>query len=82
MFRSASMDYYSIFFNKEYALEVLGELGQLGIIELEDLHPDQLEPARNYFSQVQELDHSLELLEKFKDIAEEADFDDYQYQAT
>ena len=40
MFRSASMDYYSIFFNKEYALEVLGELGQLSIIELEDLHPD------------------------------------------
>ena len=40
MFRSSTMNYYSIFFNKEYAIEVLGELGQLGIIEFEDLQPE------------------------------------------
>lgn len=39
MFRSATMNYFSIYFNKEHALEVLGELGKLSVIEFEDILP-------------------------------------------
>lgn len=60
MFRSETMHYYSVLFSQENAWEILNELGHLGIIDIQDLHKEDLEIKKPFYSQLSEIDRVLE----------------------
>ena len=49
MFRSKTMNYYSILFSKENSHSILSELGQLGILEIEDMNVDILDIKKPFY---------------------------------
>lgn len=48
MFRSQTMLYYNILFSKENAVEVINELGNLGILDIEDNNGDVIDSLRPF----------------------------------
>jgi hypothetical protein len=67
MFRSEDVICYQAYFTKEQTEKICSELGYLGSVEIEDLRPHEMDSAKPYSKQLQELNEEFKKLDSIKE---------------